>query len=528
MPSRKITPAIIVALISLPIFIGALDLTVVSAVLPHVIYDLELPFQTGMDNAAWMVSGYLLAYTVAMTFMGRLSDILGRRKVYLIALAVFAFGSYLVAVADTWPTSLALRFYYLFFSGRPDTSMLTLNILIGGRMVQAFGGGAMVPVGMALVGDLYPPAHRARPLSIIAAFDTGGWVIGHLYGGIVTRYFDWKLIFWLNIPFCIVSFLLIALVLRNIKTTVPKTRMDWLGAVLIALSLSFLNIGLGSSEGSFSTTAVSEASALPPYAIPFLFVAVVFLGLFIWRQMKAKFPLIPLKLFKNRTFTAASLANFLLGVSLFIAIANVPLFINTVTADTLGQAAWDSGWMLSALTVPMAFASIPGGWLTDKKGYRFPAMLGVVVGVIGFAILTTWKADTSYGTMIPQLMLAGIGLGLTMAPITTAVVDAAPEEYRGISSALVIIFRLIGMTVGVSGMTTYGLHRAEYLSELWLAGSTDLNLMYEVAIRSAVQVISEIFLIAGLVCLLAAIPVYFLKRKTYTNTNQEMYKDIPQ
>jgi MFS family permease len=513
---RKFSPAWIVALISLPIFIGALDLTVVSAVLPHVIYDLELPFQTGMDDASWMVSGYLLAYTIAMTFMGKLSDILGRRKAYLIALAVFALGSYLVAVAETWPTSLALRFYYQFFSGRPDASMITLYILIGGRMIQAFGGGAMVPVGMALVGDLYPPEKRARPLSIIAAFDTGGWVIGHLYGGIITRYFTWKLIFWLNIPFCIIAFILIAWALRGVISQSEKIRMDWLGTLLITLALSFLNIGLGSSEGSFTSTVATESSGLPPYAVPFLIISIIFLGLFIWRQAKARYPLIPLQLFKNQNFTAASLANFLIGVSLFIAIANVPLFINTVTANTIEEASWDSGWMLCALTIPMAFATIPGGWLTEKKGYRLPAILGVLVGVVGFAILTSWKADTPYGMMVPQLMLAGIGLGLTMAPITTAVVNAAPEEYRGISSALVIIFRLIGMTVGVSGMTTYGLHRAEYLSELWLQGSTDLQLIYEVAIRSAVQVISEIFLIAGIVCLLAVIPVLLIRNMDFS------------
>lgn len=293
--------------------------------------------------------------------------------------------------------------------------------------------------------------------------------------------------------------------------------MDWLGALLIALALSFLNIGFGSSEGSFGTTVTTESSGLPPYAIPFLVISAVFLGLFIWRQAKAKYPLIPLQLFKNRNFTAASLANFLIGVSLFIAIANVPLFINTVTANTIEEASWDSGWMLCALTIPMAFATIPGGWLTEKKGYRLPAVLGVLVGVAGFAILTSWKVDTSYGVMAVQLTLAGIGLGLTMAPITTAVVNAAPEEYRGISSAMVIIFRLIGMTVGVSGMTTYGLHRAEYLSELWLQGSTDLQAIYEVAIRSAVQVISEIFLIAGIVCLLAVIPVLLIKNMKLTN-----------
>ena len=153
---------LLLTLICIPIFIGALDLTVVSAILPHVIFDLEIPIQTGLDEAAWVVTGYLLAYSVAMTFMGRFSDLYGRLRVYLIALAIFALGSYLVAVADEWPSRLLMRATVLISGGRPDPSFIALRALIGARMVQAFGGGAMVPVGMALVGDLYPPGRRAR------------------------------------------------------------------------------------------------------------------------------------------------------------------------------------------------------------------------------------------------------------------------------------------------------------------------------------------------------------------------------
>src|SRR3990172_4140184 len=118
-----------------------------------------------------------------MYFMGRLSDLYGRRKVFLAALVIFGIGSYLVAVADAWPTNLALRAYYLFFDGRPDLSYTSLYVLIGARMIQAFGAGSMVPVGMAMAGDLYPEGQRARPLGLIAAVDTAGWGVGHLYGG---------------------------------------------------------------------------------------------------------------------------------------------------------------------------------------------------------------------------------------------------------------------------------------------------------------------------------------------------------
>jgi MFS family permease len=220
-----------------------------------VIYDLEITLQTGLDEAAWLVSGYLLAYTVALTFMGRLSDLYGRRRIFLLALVVFALGSYLVAVGEGWPTQWVLRVYYI-FKGRPDPTHIALLVLIIARMIQAFGGGAMVPVGMALAGDLYPVAQRAKAIGVIAAVDTAGWVVGHLYGGIVVRYFDWHIIFWLNLPVCLLAFVLIALALRGAQRapSFDQGKMDWLGAVLISLGLAALNLGLGSnleSGGSF-------------------------------------------------------------------------------------------------------------------------------------------------------------------------------------------------------------------------------------------------------------------------------------
>ncbi len=533
-------PALIIILISLPIFIGALDLTVVSAVLPHVVYDLEIPLQTGLDDAAWVVSGYLLAYTVAMTFMGRLSDLIGRRKVYLLALAIFAAGSYLVAVADTWPTQLALRAYFLVASGRPDPAYASLAMLVAARMIQAFGGGAMVPVGMALAGDLYPPGPRARILGVIAAVDTAGWVVGHLYGGILTRFFDWRMIFWLNLPVCALAFGLIYFALAKPPPGLPhpkntdgggetpsqppqseehgwgRGKMDWPGALLIALSLIALNIGLGSnSETTYGTLDTQKGIAWSSYALPMLAAAAALFGLFIWRQARAASPLISLALFRRVNFSAASLANFLVGFSLFVAIANVPLFINTLVAETLEQGAWDSGWMLSALTVPMALASIPGGWMSSRWGYRLPAVTGVLAGVAGFVMMTTWRAATPYGTMIPHLALAGVGFGLTMAPIAAAVINAAPSEYRGSASALVIIFRLVGMTVGVSSMATYGLQRADVLSRQWLGAAADLAETIRVGMAVAEKVIQETFIIAAIVCSLALIPVLWL------NTNSQ-------
>jgi MFS family permease len=235
------------------------------------------------------------------------------------------------------------------------------------------------------------------------------------------------------------------------------------------------------------------------------------LGLFIYRESRASSPLIQLALFRQENFSAASGANFLLGVGLFIAIASVPLFINTLVAQTLEQGAWDSGWLLSALTVPMAFAAIPGGWLTERTNYRWPSITGLIMTTGGFLLMTTWRASTPYTTMIPQLVLTGVGFGLTMTPIATAALDSAPQDRRGTASGLVILFRLVGMTVGVSGITTYGLYRTNSMTAQLTGPEMSLSEMAQTLTTITETVISETFFIACAICLLTILPVLRIK-----------------
>jgi MFS family permease len=286
--------------------------------------------------------------------------------------------------------------------------------------------------------------------------------------------------------------------------------MDWLGAGLIAVSLSILNIALGSGAEASSTTSLDELTSLPPTALPAVGISILFLLLFIWRQSQAKDPLIELSLFKERNYKPASMANFLIGVALFIAIANVPLFINSLIAATPEQGAWDSGWMLSTLTVPMALAAVPGGWISDRRGYRIPSLLGLVLATGGFILMSSWTQEVSYLVMGIHLAFTGVGLGLTMAPIAAAVINASPAEHRGTSSALVIIFRLVGMTVGVSGITTIGLRRMQILSTQLMPPNAGFEEIGRVGIIVAERVITDNFWIAAGVSALALLPAIFL------------------
>jgi MFS family permease len=585
-PAASVTrPGAILALVCLPVFIGALDLTIVSAVLPNVIVDLRIPFQTGADDAAWVVSGYLLSYTVSVALMGRVSDLIGRRRTYFIALLIFILGSWLVATATFAPAAWMRTAVRLIAGGRPDRAYMALYALVGGRVVQAFGAGAMVPVSMALVGDLYPPARRALALGVVGAVDTAGWVLGSLYGGLMVQIVAWPVLFWINIPITtLVAYvtwrqlkpvaethaegglsrvglaaiaagvgaanllalieiaraaapggldaladrllslrwlaaLMALLMLAAIGLTAGSARRasrggaDWPGAALIALALIGLNIGLGRGSETDSGATLGDVAPLPPYAIVMLVIAGLALAGFILVERRSRHPLFALSHFRDRNVSLATGINLLVGFCLMVGLVSVPLFVNTVVATSLEEAALLSGLLLGALTIPMALASVPGGALTDRLGYRVPTAAGMAVAAVGFFLARGWTPSIALPLMGLHMALAGIGLGLTIAPIGTTMINAVESDERGIAAALVLVMRLIGMTLGTSIMTGYGLRRSTLLTEQMvsaLGGAADVNALVEIGREVATRVIGEMMIIAAVICLMALIPALLL------------------
>ena len=302
--NNNIQPWLILALVSVPIFIGALDLTIVSAVLPAVLSDLQIPVQTGLDDAAWVVSGYLLAYTVSMTFMGRMSDLWGRKRVYIISLIIFIIGSALVAMSPDAPADVAYRIWRAVGGTQVDRAYMGLYTLIFGRVIQAFGAGALVPISMALVGDIFPSGKRALPLGIIGGVDTAGWVLGHLYGGIMVQYFAWPVLFWLNIPLALIALALTVWALKDVISPVVKEHFDWIGAVLIVIGLTGLNLAL--NVGAEPSPGLSFEQQQESFiSIPFLLVSLVAITVFVVVQNRSRSPLINLNIIKQRNVSEA-------------------------------------------------------------------------------------------------------------------------------------------------------------------------------------------------------------------------------
>ncbi len=522
---RNFNPWLVLALICLPVFIGALDLTIVSAFLPSVIIELELPLQTGLDDAAWVVSGYLLAYTVSMTFMGRVSDLIGRRGVYVACLLIFIAGSILVAVAHQGPSDLMYAIYRR-LGERPDRSAVTLQAIILGRVIQALGAGALVPVSLALVGDLFPPERRAQPLGIIGAVDTLGWVLGHLYGGILVQFTAWQNLFWLNVPFTLLALVFVWRSLRDVPEHHARGRFDFRGAALIVAALICLNIGLGANiEVSGTTATFEELSSLPPYAIPALLVGLALFAGFILVERRTSDPLLDLNMFRQRSLSAGSITNLFVGFCLMIGLVSVPILTNIRLEDAtqLNEGAKQAGILLSALTVPMALAAVPGGWLGERIGFQKTTLLGLGMAALGFLLIwQTWTVTIENVLVALEMAIVGIGLGLTFSPISASVINAVDENHRGVASALVIILRLIGMTVAVSSLTTLSLQRVTLLAGAQFGEVVvDPTLATDIYVQVTVQVLAELGLLGAVVCGIAMIPAYLLRTREEKQKRRE-------
>ena len=474
------------ASVCVAIFLGAVDLTIVSAALPRVLVDLNVSIDTDLGRASWVITGYLLAYTIGMVFAGRLSDLYGRRICYLIGLIVFVIGSIGVALAPT------------------------LELVVIGRVAQALGAGGLVPVAMALTGDLFPVASRAQALGLIAAVDTAGWMVGHLYGGTLMRLFDnWRLLFWLNVPFGLAALGLTWRALRGIVTPGRPGTFDWRGALLVTGALAALNIGLAGGAELGTADFYGERSGPPVYALPLVLIAIGLLAAFVWVERRTREPLIEIGLFRERHALGASILNLLLGFALAIALTNVPLFVNAriglleaADPDALRRGAWDSGLLLSALTLTMALTAWPGGRLAAQAGDYLPAAAGIGIALVGFFLTSRWRADTGYPEMALGLALAGAGLGLVLAPAADTLISAAGEEQRGAASALTIVLRLVGMTLGVSALTVWGVQRQDILRRLGADNPLAASDPAAFLVGVAAQVVGEGFLFAAAACLL--------------------------
>jgi MFS family permease len=503
----------VLIVVAFGVFIAADDLTVVTTMLRPIINDLEIVLPDGIDDAAWIVNVYLIAYVSVMPFMGRLSDVWGRRRVYIAALTIFLIGSIVIPMTNT------------------------LGPFLVGRAMTAIGGGALVPIGMAAVSDAYEARKRARALGVLAAVDTLGWVWGPLYGAMIIRFLAWRWQFYFNIPLALIGIIAAWYVLGDASEKDRKASIDWVGAGLLTVALVALNLALLGPAEIQSVTGLEQLTGGSRAALAWLYPVALVAGLgFVWWQRRVPDPLIDPNLFRGRNLRSAVGVNFLVGATLAIAMVNVPLFINVVELS-LERAAVTTGWVLSALTASMSVASYVGGRVTESRWYRPPVLIGLGLASAAFFLMGYgWDADTSFWVMGAELALLGVGFGLVMAPTTAAVVDSAPADRRGTAASLVMVLRLIGLSVGLSGLTAWGLHRFNQLrTEVDLPSLSDPDYANRVADLSAdltAAAMAETFIAAGFVLVVAWFVAWWMRRSPHqeqpaSSSTQPAAEEVP-
>jgi MFS family permease len=400
--------------------------------------------------------------------------------------------------------------------------------MVAGRAIQGAGGGALLPVTMALVGDLFPPGRRAAALGVVGAIDTLGWVLGPIWGAVLVGLAPgdepWRWVFIVNIPLAIAASLAIGrLGVRG--ASLPRDwlrRLDLPGALLLAVSLLALNLGLSSGGELGTATGGGRAlggsrNPLAAFIVPLLAVAAMTLILFVLRQRRAPFPLLPVSLFRERNFAAATVANFLVGASLIVAMVDVPVITALLVEPE--HVSRDAAIMLAPFTLLIAMLSLAGGRFAARVGPRRVATIGLLLVAAGYAALWFGLGAGTLVSMLPGLLLAGAGFGLVFAPIGAAAIDAAPDKDRGIAAAMTLVFRLLGMTVGISILTAIAVRRLQGLvgnledivqspgesTAEFLARQTEF--LYATVLPISLQVARETFLLAGAIALLGLIPV---------------------
>ncbi|MFL6375812.1 MAG: MDR family MFS transporter [Pyrinomonadaceae bacterium] len=391
--------------------IAALEATVVGTAMPTVIASLG-----GIAEYSWVFSAYLVTSTVTVPVWGKLSDLYGRRLMYQLGIGVFLIGTALSGFSQT------------------------MTELIIFRAVQGLGAGALVPLGMTIIGDTFTLKERAK----MQALFSGVWglssVIGPVLGGFITDQISWRWVFFINLPVGIVAAIIIGIALKEPKRT-EKPSIDYLGAATLMLAISLLMLAMVEGGKSLATLVSGENLLL-------IVASVVLLGIFIFVEMRAKDPMIPFRLFRNRTISVSTFAGFLSGVAMFGGISFIPLFAQ----GTLGMTATQAGSLLTPLMLSWVSMSIIVGRLLLRIGYRVITIFGFLVLSGGFILLSNFQRTTPVYWLYVDLVLVGMGLGLTMLTLLIAVQQAVERSDLGTATSLNQFFRAIGGALGVAVM----------------------------------------------------------------------------
>jgi EmrB/QacA subfamily drug resistance transporter len=392
--------------------LAALDQTIVATALPRIVGDLH-----GFDQLSWVVTAYLVAGTVTAPIYGRLSDIFGRRRLFAVSISIFVVASALCGIAQ-------------------DMTQLVVF-----RALQGLGAGGLLPLAQAAIADLFSPRERGRYQAYISIVWATAAIAGPLVGGTLTDAVSWRWIFFMNIP---LGALALAVVMRTIPSRYEGQRrepIDYLGGVLLASALTcvLLAAAWGGNTYAWDSAEVVGAAAA----------GVALLVAFVLTELRVRDPLLPLSLFRGRTFSVSSAAGLLIGAILFTITIYVPVFVQGVFGDSATQ----SGVILLPLLLSWVLASIVSGQIVSRTGrYRLLPIAGSALVLLGVLVLTRLGPDSPRAVAAVAMGLTGLGMGSMFQVFMVATQTAVRENQMGVSTATLLFFRSMGGSLAVAGM----------------------------------------------------------------------------
>jgi EmrB/QacA subfamily drug resistance transporter len=395
--------------VMLSVFLAAMESTVVATAMPKVVASLG-----GINIYSWVFSGFLLTSTVTIPVWGRLSDLFGRRPMYMAGLVLFLIGSALSGVAQT------------------------MGQLIAFRMLQGLGAGSLLTLSMTIIADLFGLERRAKMQGYISGVWGLASMLGPLLGGLLTDHVSWRWVFYINVPFGVIAMAVVWGALRRDARPVRRPTIDYIGLALFFGGVSALLIGLGQAGRAGRWSGLDVVGPLLGAAAALVaFVAV---------ERRVPEPIVPLRLFRHRMVLAASVTGFLAGMAMFGAISFVPLFLQSVS----GMTATSAGFVLTPFVLGWVALSIVSARLVLKVGYRSVVVMACLAGA--FVLLSRWSPALTQGVAMRDALLGGIGMGMTMVPMLIAVQSAVPRGDLGSATSMTQFFRTIGGAVGLSLM----------------------------------------------------------------------------
>jgi EmrB/QacA subfamily drug resistance transporter len=407
--------------VMLGLFLGALDQTIVGPALPTIVSQLA-----GNDLYVWTVTAYLLTSTISVPFWGKLSDLYGRKPIFMIGIVLFLIGSALSGLS----TNMAMLIFF--------------------RGIQGIGAGSLFPVALSIIGDMYTPAERGRYQGLFGAVFGVAFVAGPLIGGWLTEHIGWQLIFYVNIPIGIIALYVIQRILPTVKTSGASRNFDILGGVIFTVATTLFLIGL--TYKGLNNPATGAIYDWTDWQVGGLIIAgIVGYVLFVLAEARAKEPIVPLDLWKSRAYSASMISIFFAAFAFFGAIVFLPRWFQVVQGFT----PTNSGLAALPLVIGLIGSSIASGILVAKTG-RYKLILVVAIATLGIAtfLMTQLTKDTPLPVLWAWMFLAGLGVGPTFSVFTIVIQNSVPFRQMGVATSNLTFFRQVGGSVALAFVGT--------------------------------------------------------------------------